>query len=103
MWRDHQLAKISAKIDTALVDEIDADRKGKGLKLSEWVALAIDRYLHPEEPDTEVITEISHLKEFSAELSVARDTAVAESKKQKTTISLLQEQQIRLDTESIPV
>ena len=55
-----QLAKISAKIDTVTVDEIDADRKTKGLKLSEWVALAIDTYLHPQGQDTEITQEISH-------------------------------------------
>ena len=90
------MAKISAKIDTALVDEIDADRKDKGLKLSEWMALAIETYLHPEGRITEVITEISHLKEFSAELTAARDTAVAESKKQKNTISLILEERTAL-------
>lgn len=41
------MSRISVKIENALVDKIEEDRINKGLKLSKWVANAVQSYLQP--------------------------------------------------------
>ncbi len=66
------MARISVKIENALVDEIEEDRKNKGLKLSNWVTNAVQSYLHPPAAGTDHTGEIEELKRVSDELFTSR-------------------------------
>ena len=62
------MTRISVKIENALVDKIEEDRINKGLKLSKWVANAVQSYLHPPRAGPDHSEKTEELKRISDEL-----------------------------------
>lgn len=62
------MTRISVKIENALVDKIEEDRIHKGLKLSKWVANAVQSYLHPPRSGPDQSEKTEELKRISDEL-----------------------------------
>jgi len=62
------MTRISVKIENALINKIEEDRINKGLKLSKWVANAVQSYLHPPHAGPEQSGKTEELKRISDEL-----------------------------------
>jgi len=62
------MTRISVKIENALVEKIEEDRIHKGLKLSKWVANAVQSYLHPPRSGPDQSEKTEELKRISDEL-----------------------------------